>query len=67
MVHFQNRQTLIVVAVVMVLRVWAIHTRSRLILGALLILFSLEIVSTIVATAFYSDPSNVLGMYTPAE
>ncbi|KAF8554413.1 hypothetical protein OG21DRAFT_1094707 [Imleria badia] len=43
----------------MILRVWAMYTRSRLILGVLLILFSVEISSTIVAVAFYSDSRNV--------
>lgn len=40
----------------MILRVWAIYNRSRLILGALLTLFSLEIMFTIIVTAIYSDP-----------
>ena len=51
-----------VAAVVMILRIWVMYSRSRLVLSALLVLFSLEIVSTIVAVAFYSDSSNVLGV-----
>ena len=36
LVHFQKKQTLMVPAVVMILRVWAMYNRSRLILGTLL-------------------------------
>ena len=56
-----------VTAVVMILRVWAMYNRSRLILGTLLVLFSLEIISIIIAAAIYSDPKNLLGMWMPAE
>jgi len=44
---------------VMILRVWAMYNRSRLMLGALLVLFSLEIILVIVPAAFISDPKNV--------
>ncbi|KAF8442246.1 hypothetical protein L210DRAFT_3536138 [Boletus edulis BED1] len=39
---------------VMLLRVWALYNRSRLILGTLLVLFFLEIIYIIVPTALYS-------------
>ena len=51
-----------VAAVVMMLRVWAMYNRSKLILGTLLALFFVEIISTILALAINSDPKNVSGM-----
>ncbi|KAF8548551.1 hypothetical protein OG21DRAFT_748684 [Imleria badia] len=41
-----------------VLRVWVMYNRSRLILTALLGLFSLEIIATILTVAVHSDPRN---------
>ncbi|KAG9316930.1 hypothetical protein JVU11DRAFT_3011 [Chiua virens] len=46
----------------MILRVWAMYDRSRLILHLLLALFFVEIVSVVVAAAVYSDPRNVIGV-----
>jgi hypothetical protein len=51
-----------VAKVVMLLRVWVMYSRSGLILGILLTLFSVEIISTILDDAINSDPKNVLGM-----
>ena len=48
-------------AVVMILRIWAMYNRSRVILGTLLTLLSLEIISTILAVAIDSDPKNMPG------
>ena len=56
-----------VTLVVMVFRVWAMYNRSRLILGALLVLFSLEVVFGIVPVALGSYPKNMSGMWTLAE
>ncbi|KAN0092675.1 hypothetical protein V8E55_003459 [Tylopilus felleus] len=43
----------------MILRVWAMYNRSKLVLGILLSLFSLEIVSTVVAASINSNPNNM--------
>ena len=51
-----------VAAVVMILRVWAMYNRSRFILGTLLILFFVEIISTIFVAAINSNPENVSGV-----
>ena len=51
------------ISVVMLLRVWAMYNRSRLILGTLLVLFSLETIWDIITAALYSDPKNMLGGY----
>ena len=50
-----------VVAVVMILRVWAMYNRSTLILGVLLTSFSLEIIANILVAAVASDPTNLSG------
>ncbi|KAF8135107.1 hypothetical protein EV363DRAFT_1213141 [Boletus edulis] len=44
---------------VMILRVWALYHRSRLILGALLASFSVEIIFTIILAAINGDPRNL--------
>ena len=51
-----------VAAVVMILRVWAMYSRSRLILGILLILFSLETISDVLVAATSSNPRYWSGM-----
>ncbi|KAI9566851.1 hypothetical protein HD554DRAFT_2272914 [Boletus coccyginus] len=43
----------------MILRVWAMYSRSRLILVTLLALFSLEITAFVVVAAVQSDPQNL--------
>ena len=48
----------------MILRVWAMYNQSKVILSALLPLFSLQIIFTILAAAIYSDPRNDSGMHT---
>lgn len=53
---------MIMAAVAMILRVWAIYNRSKLILRTLLALLSLEIIFLVLVTAMYSDPRNQLGM-----
>ena len=49
-------------AVVMILRVWVMYNRSRVILGILLMLFSVEIVSSIIGGVVGSNPKNLSGM-----
>ncbi|KAF8135142.1 hypothetical protein EV363DRAFT_1396592 [Boletus edulis] len=44
---------------VMILRVWAMYNRSRLVLGILLILFASEMISTVLALAIDSDPKKL--------
>ncbi|KAF8135155.1 hypothetical protein EV363DRAFT_1396599 [Boletus edulis] len=46
-------------AVAMILRLWAIYNRSRIIIHVLLVLFSLEIIPILLSAAIYSDPSNL--------
>lgn len=62
-----ERQTLMVITVVAILRVWAMYNRSRLVLGTLLILFSLEIISTVLAISVDSNPKKLPGMPKLAE
>lgn len=51
----------------MILRVWAMYSRSILVLGTLLTLFSVETIYTIVTTAIYGSPKNVQGLWTLAK
>ena len=50
----------------MILRVWAMYNRSKLILGILLTTFSLEVVSLVIIAAVQSDARNLTGMWTLA-
>ena len=59
---FTKKQTIMLAAVAMILRVWAMYSRSRLILGVLLALFSLQIIATLLAVSIYSNPRNELGV-----
>lgn len=59
---FTRKQTIMFAAVAMILRVWAMYSRSRLILGVLLALFSLQIIATLLAVSIYSNPRNELGV-----
>ena len=52
-----------VVAVSMILRVWVMYGRSRLILGALLTIFCMEIILFFLCAAIYSNPKFMLGMW----
>ena len=46
----------------MILRVYAVYNRSRIILGVLLAIYVAEVVMLIVACIFYSSPNNgILG------
>lgn len=66
-VHFGKKQTLMVAVVVMILRLWAMYNRSKLILRVFLPLFSLELISSILCAAFYSDPRILPGLWMLAE
>ena len=57
-----EKKTLIVTTVVMILRVWVMYNRSRLILGTLLTTFFLEIISLTLTAAIQSDARNLSGM-----
>ncbi|KAF8558825.1 hypothetical protein OG21DRAFT_1519573 [Imleria badia] len=46
----------------MILHLWAMYNRSRLILGTLLTTFCLEIIFGVVTIAIYSDPKNLSGI-----
>ncbi|KAI9459538.1 hypothetical protein HD554DRAFT_1616316 [Boletus coccyginus] len=48
----------------MILRLWAMYSRSKLILRVFLPLFSLELISSIICAAFYSDPRILPGDIT---
>ena len=61
-VHSKKSYTLMTATGVMMLRVWAMYSRSGLIIGILLTSFSVEIIFTILDAAINSDPKNVLGM-----
>ena len=65
--RFPKRHAILVTADVMILRVWAMYNRSRLILSSLLVLFSLEIIATVLAVAVDSDPKRLPGMWVLAE
>jgi hypothetical protein len=54
-------------AVAMILRVWAMYSRSKLILRTLLALFSMEIVSTLLADSIFQDSRYMAGMWILAE
>ena len=60
-------RVLIAIPVVMILRVWAMYHQSRLVLAPLLILFSLEVISTLIGVIIYSNPKNLSGTYKRAE
>lgn len=55
-----HQQYLTVATVVMILRIWVIYHRSRLVFGILLVFFSLEIIFTTLAVAIESK-MNLLG------
>ena len=54
-------ETEIVTTAVMILRVWVMYSRSRLILGTLLALLLIEIITLILAASIYSNPKYVPG------
>ena len=56
-----EKQCLMVIVVVMILRVWAMYHQSRSILGVLLLLYSMEVVVNIIACIIYSIPGQIQG------
>ena len=59
-----DKATLMVTTVIMILRVWAMYNRSRLILSALITLLSVQIIFTSLIAAVHSDPRNISGTLT---
>ena len=55
-------QTLVMITVVMILRIWAMYNRSKVILNTLLALLFLQIVSTLLAAIMYTNQRNETGM-----
>ena len=55
-------QTLVMITVVMILRIWAMYNRSKVILNTLLGLLFLQIVSTLLAAIMYTNQRNETGM-----
>ena len=51
------------IAVAMILRVYAMYNRSRIILGVLLVMYTTEIVILFVSSSIYSDPNYATGAY----
>ena len=49
-------------AVVMILRVWALYSRSRIILGALLTFYFLEVIPYLIVCIISSTQEKTLGM-----
>lgn len=47
----------------MILRVWALYNRSRLVLGILLMVYIPENVLTIIVAVIANTPENIIGMY----
>ena len=62
-----EKATLTVTAVVMILRVWAMYNRSRLILRTLLMLFSVVTMFTVLGAVIYSDLTIFSGTLTLAK
>ena len=50
-----------VTVVVMILRVWAMYNRSRLIIRVLLVLFSATIIATFISVVVNMIPNNLPG------
>ena len=50
-----------VTAVVMILRVWAMYNRSKLIIRALLVLYSATIIATFMSVVVSTIPKNLPG------
>lgn len=63
----EKRTSIMIPAVVMILRVWAMYSRSRPVLAILLVLFCLEILSTIIGVVIYSNPKHLSCMWILTE
>ena len=51
------------IGVVMILRVYAMYNRSRIILGVLLVIYTTQVIILVVTCSIYSDPMYATGMY----
>ena len=51
------------ISVVMILRVYAMYNRSRIILGILLVMYITEAVMLLVTSSIYSDPKYATSTY----
>ena len=51
------------ISVVMILRVYAMYNRSRIILGALLLMYIPEVVMLIICSSINLNPNNGIGTY----
>ena len=58
----QKMQTLVMITVVMILRIWAMYNRSKVILNTLLVLLFLQIFSILLAVIVYITQKNESGM-----
>lgn len=54
-----QKQCLMVIVVVMILRVWAMYHQSRSILGVLFVFYATEVVVNIIACIIYSIPGQI--------
>ena len=61
-VPFQKMQTLVMITVVMILRIWAMYNRSKVILNTLLGLLFLQMVCVLLATIMYTNQRSETGM-----
>lgn len=58
-----RRSLTMMIQVVMILRVYAMYNRSRIILGVLLVMYIAELVMLFVSSSIYSDPNYVIGTH----
>ena len=59
----QKMQTLVMITVVMILRIWAMYNQSKVILNTLLVLLFLQISSILLAVIMYITQKNESGMW----
>ena len=55
-------QTLVMITVVMILRIWAMYNQSKVVLNTLLTLLFLQMVGFLLAAIMYTKERNRLGM-----
>ena len=56
---FQKMQTLVVITVVMILRIWAMYNRSKVVLSTLLAFLFLQMVCILVVAIMYTNQRNI--------
>ena len=62
-VPFQKLQTLVMITVVMILRIWAMYNRSKVVLNTLLALLFIQTVCILLSTIMYTNQRNKTGMW----